>query len=148
MSKYGIKISYSWGDEEPVYGEYDTAIDAFSAACLLAGKEAYVQNDELDPSKTCTIEVDACLQIINLHYHGDDEWCYYRIVELEDDSAEASDVEEHEYKIEYFETYTGIYTATAKTEEDAIENLRYELIEYEFPELEMSDSGFKVLKVY
>ncbi len=79
--KYKIKITYSWGDEEPLYGQFFTKEAAFATACELAGREAYVQNDELDESKTAVIYVDPANFKVDLHYDGDDTWCYYRIEE-------------------------------------------------------------------
>ena len=80
--KYGIKITYSWGDEEfPTNDEaFDTEEEAFAKACEMAGREAYVQNEEMTEEKTCTIYVDGFMKAIDLHYNGDGEVCYYRIV--------------------------------------------------------------------
>ena len=81
--KYGIKITYSWGDEEPMkyYGEFETEEDAFAHACELAGKEVYVYNEEMDEDRTAVIYVDGYNKRIDLHYEMDNTWCYYRIEE-------------------------------------------------------------------
>lgn len=79
---YGIEISYSWGDcEDELYGKFDTEEKAFAKACELAGKEAYVQNEEFEDCKTAVIYVDGYNKRIDLHYDCDDTWCYYRIKE-------------------------------------------------------------------
>ena len=82
--KYGVKITYSWGDEEPVggYGVYRNTDAAFEKCCELAGKEAYVYNEEMDEDRTVTIYVDGYNKKIDLHYNHDDTWCYYRVVEI------------------------------------------------------------------
>ena len=80
---YGIKITYSWGDEEPVYGKFETEEEAFKEACVLAGKEAYVQNEEFEEDRTCTVYIDAYTKRIDLQYDCDQTECYYRIVENE-----------------------------------------------------------------
>lgn len=83
---YGIKVSYSWGDEEPVktYGRFETKEAAWKRICELAGKEMFVQNEEYDERKTCTLYVDAHEKRLDLHYDGDNTVCYYRIVEIAD----------------------------------------------------------------
>lgn len=79
---YGIEISYSWGDcEDKLYGEYKTEEDAFEAMCALAAEEAYVQNEEFDEYKTCSVYFDAYTKRIDLQYDCDNTWCYYRIKE-------------------------------------------------------------------
>lgn len=78
--KYGIKISYSWGDEEEgLYGEYTSKEEAYKAMCQLASTEAYVQNEDFDENGSCAIYFDGYNKEINLHYDNDDTWCYYRI---------------------------------------------------------------------
>ena len=78
---YGIKITYSWGDEEDLYGNFLTEEDAYKEMCMLAAKEAFVQNEEFFEEFTCQIYFDASAKKIDLHYDNDDEWCYYRIEE-------------------------------------------------------------------
>ena len=82
---YGIEITYSWGDKEDPeqYGTFDTEEKAFEKACEYAGKEAYVQNEEFLPERTCTVHFDAYNKAIDLHYAYDDSICYYRIVKLQ-----------------------------------------------------------------
>lgn len=77
---YGIEISYSWGDcEDSLYGAYQTEEDAFKEMCLLAAEEAYVQNEEFNEDRTCTVYFDASAKMIDLNYQCDNTWCYYRI---------------------------------------------------------------------
>lgn len=84
MSKmYGIKITYSWGDEEcGLCGKYKTKEDAFKEAIKLAATEAYVYNEEFDENRTSAIYVDGFNKRIDLHYDSDNTWCYYRIQEI------------------------------------------------------------------
>ena len=78
--KYGIKISYSWGDEEDgLYGKYASKKEAYKAMCELASKEAYVQNEDFDENGSCAIYFNAYNKEINLHYDNDNTWCYYRV---------------------------------------------------------------------
>lgn len=84
MTKYGIEISYSWGEREPIHGNYDTKIEAYEEACKLAAREAYVQNEEFVPEHdNCTVTFNASLYEIDLFYAYDDTKCFYRIVEIE-----------------------------------------------------------------
>ena len=54
MAKYGIKITYSNGDEEDgLYGNFASKEEAFKEICVLAAKEAYVQNEDFDELRTC-----------------------------------------------------------------------------------------------
>lgn len=78
---YAIEISYSWGDSEPLYGEFHTEEQAFAKACELAGTEMYVANEEFDEDKTITVYVDGFNKRIDLQYDADQTWCYYRVVE-------------------------------------------------------------------
>lgn len=85
--KYGIQITYSWGDEEPIenYGTYNSKEDAFEQACILAAKEAYVQNEEfIQEHDYCIVTFVATEYAIDLYYAYDDEYCYYRIVEIDE----------------------------------------------------------------
>lgn len=77
---YAIKISYSWGDEEPLYGKFQTAEEAYKEMCLVASKEAFTQNEEFEEDHTCQVSFDAYKKKIVLHYNVDDEYCYYQIV--------------------------------------------------------------------
>lgn len=76
---YGIEISYSWGDCEDLYGSYETKEDAYKEMCMLAAKEAYVQNEEFLDENTCSVYFDAANKQIDLHYNCDNTWCYYRV---------------------------------------------------------------------
>lgn len=77
---YGIEISYSWGDcEDEVYGSFSTKEDAYKEMCMLAAKEAYVQNEEFLDENTCSVYFDAANKQIDLHYNFDNTWCYYRV---------------------------------------------------------------------
>ena len=81
--RYGVEVSYSWGDiEDEPYGSFETKEQAYEFACQLAGKEAYIQNEEFLPENTCYIIFDANSCKIDLHYDYDDTWCFYRIVKL------------------------------------------------------------------
>lgn len=90
MTKYGIKITYSNGDEEGgLYGNFSSKEEAFKEICVLAAKEAYVQNEDFDELRTCSVYFNACEYKADLLYDVDDTWCYYRVQELPD--AERSD---------------------------------------------------------
>ena len=79
---YSVKVSYSWGDEEEeFYGKLPAKEQAFAKACEMAGKEAYVQNEEFAPGKTCSIFVDAANLAVDLTCDHDGEKCFYRIVD-------------------------------------------------------------------
>ena len=85
MAKYGIKITYSNGDEEDgLYGNFASKEEAFKEICVLAVKEAYVQNEDFDELKTCSVYFDAYEYKADLHYNVDDTWCYYRVQEIPD----------------------------------------------------------------
>ncbi len=79
---YGIKITYSWGDEEPLeqYGSFDTKEKAFEKICELAGREAYVQNEEFNVDNTCDIRFNAAEYKAELTYDMDDTTCNYQVV--------------------------------------------------------------------
>ena len=77
---YGIEISYSWGDcEDGLYGNYKTKEEAYKQMCMMAAKEAYVQNEEFLEENTCVVYFNAKDYEIDLHYNNDGEWCYYRV---------------------------------------------------------------------
>lgn len=77
--KYGIKISYSWGEEEELYGEYTSEEEAYKVMCELASKEAYIQNENFDENYSCAVYFNVYNKEINLYYDHDKTWCYYRI---------------------------------------------------------------------
>lgn len=82
--KYGIKITYSWGDEEPIdqLPYFDTKEEAYKEICKLAGKEAYVENEEFLPENGCKVEFDAAAYMATLTYYKDDTTCTYRVADL------------------------------------------------------------------
>ena len=85
MAKYGIKITYSNGDEEGcLYWNFSSKEEAFKEICVLAAKEAYVQNEDFDELRTCSVYFNACEYKADLHYDVDDTWCYYRVQEIPD----------------------------------------------------------------
>ena len=77
---YKIKISYSWGDEEPERDEwkFDTKDDAWKKMKELAINEAEIAGSENDSEIGLKFNKEAGK--IDLHYFYDDEWCYYKIV--------------------------------------------------------------------
>lgn len=78
--KYGIEISYSWGDsEDGLYGSYESKEEAFKEMCALAAKEAYIYNENFDEYRTCAVYFNAYKKTIDLHYEYVETWCYYRI---------------------------------------------------------------------
>lgn len=90
MTRYGIKITYSNGDEEDsLYGNFASKEEAFKEICVLAAKEVYAQNEDFDELKTCSVYFNAYEYKVDLLYDVDDTWCYYRVQELHD--AERSD---------------------------------------------------------
>ena len=71
MAKYGIKITYSNGDEEDgLYGNFASKEEAFKEICVLAAKEAYVQNEDFDELRTCSVYFDAYEYKADLTIHG------------------------------------------------------------------------------
>ena len=82
--KYGIHITYSWGDEEDsaAYGMFDTPEAAYEEACRLAGREAFVQNEEMEAGRDCQAEFFGYEKKIKLTYFCDGEECLYKVVEL------------------------------------------------------------------
>lgn len=92
---YGIEITYSWGDSEGIRGSFATMNEAYKEACILAGTEAYVQNEELLWERPCEVFFDGSKQVIKLHYMYDDTWCYYKVVAIEP-SGEAKSKEKLE----------------------------------------------------
>ena len=84
---FAVKMSYSWGDQEPVRTLYSTAKEAFKAACHLAAEEAFAQNEEMDHDCPCIIIVDAGEYAIDLHYQKDETFCHYRVLEVDEKST-------------------------------------------------------------
>lgn len=77
--KYTIQITYSWGDEEPDYGTFDSEEEAYKTACEMAGREAYIANEEFDEDRTISVYFDAANKRIDLCYDWDQTECYYRV---------------------------------------------------------------------
>lgn len=79
MNKYGLKITYSWGDEEPLI-ECKTKDLAWRKAKKMAMNEAELVSEEHE----CEIGLSFNKEEgkIILHYTYDDEYCYYEVVEL------------------------------------------------------------------
>lgn len=82
--RYEIAISYSWGEKEPPYGSFLTEEEAYKEMCEMAGREAYVQNEEFLPENTCQVYFNATEKAIDLHYDSDNTWCYYRVQKTEE----------------------------------------------------------------
>jgi hypothetical protein len=72
---YGVFITYSWGDIEPVI-KCESKEEAWSKAKELAMNEAETASIEND----CTIELSFDDGKITLHYMHDDEFCYYEVM--------------------------------------------------------------------
>lgn len=78
-----VSNSYSWNDQEPVAAFYETAEEAFRAACHLAAEEAYVQNEDMLPEGNVVVTFDAGQYAIDLEYRGYmTGYCYYRVFEF------------------------------------------------------------------
>lgn len=86
-SRYEIVISYSWGEKEPPYGSFMTQEEAYKKMCEMAGREAYVQNEEFLPENTCAVYFNAAEKEIDLHYDNDDSWCYYRVQKVQNEEV-------------------------------------------------------------
>ena len=119
---YGIEIRYSWGDcEDGLYGNYKTKEEAYKDMCMLAAKEAYVQNEEFLEEATCVVYFDAAEFTIDLHYDSDDQWCLYRIKKHKNRRNDMDKIEftketvlqylkdvEQKYNRKYVENYNNI----------------------------------------
>jgi hypothetical protein len=77
--KWGIEITYSWGDEEPII-ECDSKETAWTKAKEFALKETEIVSKEHDCFIGLKFNKDQTE--IALYYAYDDEYCYYRIIEL------------------------------------------------------------------
>lgn len=79
MDKYGLKITYSWGDEEPII-RCITRGDAWQKAKEMAINEAEIASMEHE----CEIGLSFNSQEgnITLHYTYDDSYCYYNIIKV------------------------------------------------------------------
>lgn len=80
MSKW-IQIWYSWGEQEsPI--EVKDGIDAWEYLKQLVAKEVFVSQEEYPYG--CSVYAYVEGQRVEIHYHKDDEWCYYLITDEED----------------------------------------------------------------
>jgi hypothetical protein len=79
---YGVKITYSWGDEEPVIC-VGSKEDAWKKAKQLAVDEAEIVSVE-DTSPVVELSFNKERTRITLHYVSDNEYCYYDVVELDE----------------------------------------------------------------
>ena len=77
--KYGLKISYSWGDEEPII-EYKTKDMAWRKAKKLAMNEAELVSEEQQSEVGLSFNKEEGRII--LHYNYCDDFCFYDIIEL------------------------------------------------------------------
>lgn len=75
----GIKITYSWGDEEPLIPCSNDKEEAWKQMKELTMKEVEVCNEEEEREIGLVLNKEE--GSIKLHYNYDDEWCYYNIVE-------------------------------------------------------------------
>lgn len=79
MCRYGIRITYSWGEKEPVI-ECATLEDAWRKA----REDALTEAETASEGHGCEVglEFKHSEGRITLHYTYDDEYCYYNIVKL------------------------------------------------------------------
>ena len=86
---YRIEITFSSGEkDEKVYDGFHTEQEAFKEACILAGKEAYTQNEEAAREKTCMAYFDAANGIIRIHCAYDGTVCQYKVVPVREEEKE------------------------------------------------------------
>lgn len=80
-----VKISYSWGDEEP-YQEFNSFEEAWDTAKKDACNEAEIASIEAN-DETCeiglTFEKEEDRGRISLHYTYDNSYCYYDVLPQE-----------------------------------------------------------------
>ena len=83
--KWLLKISYSWGDEEP-YQEFNSFEEAWDTAKKYACNEAEIASIEAN-DETCeiglTLEKEEDRGRISLHYTYDNSYCYYDVLPQE-----------------------------------------------------------------
>ena len=83
--KWLLKISYSWGDEEP-YQEFNSFKEAWDTAKKDACNEAEIASIEAN-DETCeiglTFEKEEDRGRISLHYTYDNSYCYYDVLPQE-----------------------------------------------------------------
>lgn len=91
MMKYGIEISYSWGEkEDEPYGEFESPEEAYRKMCQMAAKEAYVQGEDFLPEQKCSVFFYPYEKQINLLYRYDNAWCYYRVIVINEEEKNAN----------------------------------------------------------
>lgn len=82
--KWLLKISYSWGDEEP-YQEFNSFEEAWDTAKKDACNEAEIASIEANDEKCeigLTFEKEEDRGRISLHYTYDNSYCYYDVLPL------------------------------------------------------------------
>ena len=83
--KWLLKISYSWGDEEP-YQEFNSFEEAWDTAKKDACNEAEIASIEANDEKCeigLTFEKEEDRGRIRLHYTYDNSYCYYDVLPQE-----------------------------------------------------------------
>ena len=90
MNKY-IGIWYSWGDIEcPV--EVPENVDAFNYMMKVALEEVKVSVTESEDTVTIWIKEDNDgSEVVVLNYHRDNEYCYYKIFDSEEECQDFLD---------------------------------------------------------
>lgn len=89
MSKY-IGIWYSRGDVEyPV--EVPENVDAFDYMMKTALEEVRVSITESEDAVTIWVKEDDGREIVVLNYHSDNEYCYYKIFDSEEECQDYLD---------------------------------------------------------
>lgn len=78
---FKIEIASPW-NEKYHYG-FNTKTEAFKQACTLACAEAYAQNEDAEPGKTCMVYFDAANNVINLYRTVDNVMHQYKVVPIE-----------------------------------------------------------------
>lgn len=95
----GIKMTYSWGDEEALI-ECEKE-NAWAEMLRLVAEEVRIVTEENEENASVKYYYNALE--IDLHYHSDDEYCYYRYVEDEEDYYRNDNEEENENDDLYYE---------------------------------------------
>lgn len=90
MQKYGVKITYSWGDEEPTI-ICDSKDTAWAKAKLMAVNEAEITSGEHECEIGLYFNEDDGKII--LHYTYDNEYCYYTLVKINSANFDLDDLE-------------------------------------------------------
>lgn len=79
MDRYGLEITYSWGDEEPII-ECGTKNDAWKKAKELAMNEAEITSEEFECEIGLSFNHEE--EKISLYYSYDNQYCYYKVIKL------------------------------------------------------------------